>query len=59
MKIHIISIGLDVWMSVEIGYIYPKSPPTNLEGIKQFEYNVKAVNAILVGFGWISQNSLY
>ena len=41
------SIGLDVWMSVEIGYIYPKSPPTDLEGIKQFGYNAKVVNAIL------------
>ena len=45
------SIGLDVWMSIETGYIYPKSPPTDLEGIKQFRYNVKAINAILVGLG--------
>ena len=51
MRICIMSIGLDVWMSVEIGYIYPKSPPTNLEGIKQFGYNAKVVNAILVGLG--------
>ena len=47
MRIHSMSIGLDVWMSVEIGYIYPKSPPTNLEGIKQFGNNSKVVNAIL------------
>ena len=31
------------------GYIYPKSPPTDLEGIKQFGYNAKVVNAILAG----------
>ena len=36
-------------MFVETGYIYPKSPPTDLEGIKQFGYNAKVVNAILVG----------
>ena len=31
------------------GYIYPKYPPTDHEGIKQFGYNAKVVNAILVG----------
>ena len=49
MRIHILSIGLDVWMYVETWYIYPKSPPTDLEGIKQFGNNAKVVNAILVG----------
>ena len=44
-------IGLQVWMFVQTRYIYPKSPPTNLEGIKQFGYNAKVVNAILVGLG--------
>ena len=43
------SIGLDVWLSVQTGYIHPKYPPTNLEGIKQFGYNAKVVNAILIG----------
>ena len=46
---HIMSIGLDVWMYVETWYIYPKYPPTDLEGIKQFGNNAKVVNAILVG----------
>ena len=49
MRIHIISIGIYVWMSVETWYIHPKSPPTDLEGIKQFGYNEKDVNAILSG----------
>ena len=51
MRSHIIFIGLDVWMYVETGYIYPKYPPTYLEGIKQFGYNSKVVNAILAGLG--------
>ena len=41
------SIGLEVWLSIETWYIYPKSPPTYLEGIKQFGYNAKDFNAIL------------
>ena len=49
MRSHIMSIGLDVWMSGETRYIYPKYPPTDIEGIKQFGYNAKDVNAILVG----------
>ena len=49
MKSYIMSIGLDVWLSVQTGYIHPKYPPTNLEGIKQFGNNAKVVNAILVG----------
>ena len=53
MKIHIMSIGLDVWMSIETGYIYPKYHPTYLEGIKQFGYNVKVVNAIMDGLARI------
>ena len=53
MRSHILSIGLDVWMSIERGYIYKKSPPTDLEGIKQFGYNAKVVNAIFVGLGRI------
>ena len=36
MRIHIISTGLDVWMSVETRYIYPSSSPMDLEGIKEF-----------------------
>ena len=51
MKIYIMFTGLQVWISVQTGYIYPKYPPTDLEGIKQFGYNAKAVNAILVGLG--------
>ena len=50
MRSHIMSIGLDVWMSLETRYIYPKSPPTDLKGIKQFGYNEKVVNAILAGW---------
>ena len=34
-------------MSIQTGYIYTKFPPTDLEGIKQFGYNAKVVNAIL------------
>ena len=49
MKRHIMYIGLDVWLSIKIGYIHPKYPPTDLEGIKQSGYNAKVVNAILVG----------
>ena len=46
MRIHLMSIGLEVCLSIETGYIYPKYPPTDLEGIKKFGYNAKAVNAI-------------
>ena len=53
MGIHIMFIGLDVWISIETGYIDPKYPPIDLEGIKQFGYNAKVVNAILVGLGII------
>ena len=49
MKTHIISLRPNVWMSIEIGYIYPKSPPMDLEGIKQFGNNAKDINAILAG----------
>ena len=49
MRSHIIFIGLDVWMYVETRYIYPKYPPMDLEGIKQFGYDAKFVNEILVG----------
>ena len=49
VRSYIMSIGLDVWMSIETGYIYLKSPPTDLEGIKQFGYNAKVVYAILAG----------
>ena len=31
--------------------VYPKSPPIDIKGIKQFGYNVKVVGAILVGLG--------
>ena len=48
IKSYITSIVLDVWLYVQRGYIYPKYPPTSLEGIKKFGYNVKVVNAILV-----------
>ena len=51
IRSHLISTGLDVWMFVETGYIYPKYPPIDIKGIKQFGYNTKAVNAILVGLG--------
>ena len=53
MRSYIMSTGLDVWMSVQTGYIYPKSSPTHLEWIKQFGYNAKVVNAIFVGLGRI------
>ena len=49
MRSRLMSIGLEFWLSVETWYVYPKSPPTYLEGIKQFGNNVKAVNAILAG----------
>ena len=49
MKSYIISIGLYVFLYVQTRYIHPKSPPTDLEGMKQFGYNAKAVNAILAG----------
>ena len=53
MKIHIMSIRLEVWMFVQTQYIYPKYPSTDLEGLQQFGYNAKVVNAILVGFSKI------
>ena len=53
MKSYIMSIGVDVRLSVQTRYIYPKYPPTNIEGIKQFGYNAKFVNVILDGLGRI------
>ena len=49
MRVHINSIGLEVWLSVETWYIYPKYPPIDLEGIKLFGNNAQVVNAILDG----------
>ena len=49
MRSYIMSIGLDVWLSVETGYIHRKYPPMDLKGIHQFGYNAKVANAILVG----------
>ena len=53
MRSHILAIELDVWMSIETWYIYPKYPSTYLKGIKQFGYNAKVVNAILVALNRI------
>ena len=36
MRSYIMSIRIYVWMFVEKGYIYPKSPPTDLKRTKQF-----------------------
>ena len=49
MRSYIMSIGLDIWMSIQKGYIYPKYPLADIEGMKQFGYNAKVVNTILVG----------
>ena len=49
MRSYIMPIVLDVWMTVTTRYIYPKYPPTDLEGIKQFGKNAKVVSAVLDG----------
>ena len=47
MRIHLMYIGLEFWLSVETRYIYPKYPPIGLEEIKKIGCNAKDVNAIL------------
>ena len=49
MRNHLMSIGIEVWLSLETKYTYPKSPPIDIEGIKWFGYNAKVVNAMLAG----------
>ena len=49
MRIHILDIGLDVWMYVETQYKYPKYPPTDPEEKKQIGNSSKVVDAILDG----------
>ena len=49
MRSHLMSIGIDVWLSIQTWYIYPKSLPMDLEGINFFGYNAKVVNAFLAG----------
>ena len=43
------SVGLEVQLSIETRYIYPKYFPIDLKAIKQFGYNEKVVNVILDG----------
>jgi hypothetical protein len=50
MRIHLMSLGVEVWQSVTDGYKVPSSPPTDQDGRKAYVSNAKAMNSILSGF---------
>ena len=49
MKAYLMSLGFDVWASVNYGYVIPKSAPTTYEEKKACENNATTLNAILGG----------
>jgi hypothetical protein len=49
MKRYMLSLGFDVWQSVENGYTAPATPPTDTAGKKICNDNSRAVNTILGG----------
>ena len=49
MKCHLMSLGYEVWRSVEIEYEVPKYVPIDEGELIQYEANSKALNAILSG----------
>ena len=49
MKAYLTSLGFDVWVSVNDGYVIPKSAPTIYEENKACENIATTLNAILGG----------
>ena len=49
MKGYIISLGCDIWQSVEDGYTAPATTPTDTIGKKRCNDNARAFNVILGG----------
>jgi len=49
MKTYIQSHGFDVWQAIVDGYIAPTTPPTNRDGKKLSEKNLKVTNVIFNG----------
>ena len=49
MKIYLMSMGCDIWQSVEDGYTAPPTTPTEIVGKKLCNDNARASNGILGG----------
>jgi hypothetical protein len=49
MKSYLMSLGCDIWKSVEDGYTAPATTPTDTTGKKLCNDNARASNAILGG----------
>ncbi|XP_057823542.1 uncharacterized protein LOC131035829 [Cryptomeria japonica] len=49
METYMSSLGFDIWMSVNNGYIVPSTPPTDLDTKWEYKINAKAKNVILSG----------
>ena len=47
MQTYLMDVGMDIWELVVIGYIAPRTPPTNAVGKKSSENDEKSMNAIL------------
>ena len=49
MKIYMMALGCDVWLSVVNGYIAPTTTPSNVVAKKLYNDNSRDINAILGG----------
>lgn len=49
MSTYIMSLGLDVWRSVDTGYTIPSTHPTDVAAKRAFEINATNMNVILNG----------
>jgi hypothetical protein len=49
MKNFLLSLGFDIWQSIEYGYTAPTTPPTDIAGKKICNDNSRSVNGILGG----------
>jgi len=55
MQTYMMALGFDVWHSIVSNYTSPKTPPTDTNGNKLCNNNVRAMNTILCG---LSRNEL-
>jgi len=49
MESYLCSLGYDVWVEVENGYVVPSQRPSTTDEKKSCDYNIKANNAIYCG----------
>ena len=58
MQTYLLSIEVDVWLSVENGYTKPKSRPKGSARKKLHRDNAKAISAIMSGLSKFDKNKL-